>query len=470
MIAADVHVARRALVGQERDVDRAQPIHVPLGHAPNPSRLCDRSPYGLTLAVLAARSARGCGGVGRTLRLPDAPAARAPTRSSSAGVSRPAAPGRDRAAARPGRRRAGETVEADRRATAGGRAFASPRPASMAQRRRDDPRQRAGTVVVGAHYDTKDVPGFVGANDGASGVAVVLELARAISPARRLDGPAVDLAFFDAEEARGDRPFDRDGTRGSRQFVRYARTAASGHRRRCARSGRWSSSTWSATATSQIPREANSDRGSTPAFADAAPERRSAAPSAAGAASSTTTRRSSTPASPPVDLIDFDYGPGPSPGRLVAHHARTTWTTSAPSLGAVGEPAWPRCPRFAESGGIPRAQYPLRAMASADPCARAEARAARRSARLLRGRRPRRAGGRAGARALRAAGLRPQGDRPQQARRRPARQARRDLRRPGDRGPRGRAGRLLRPRGGADGARERRARGGCGRSTPPARW
>ena len=55
--------------------------------------------------------------------------------------------------------------------------------------------------------------------------------------------------------------------------------------------------------------------------------------------------------------------------------------------------------------------------------------AARRAARLLRRRRPRRADRRARARALRRAGLRAQGDRPQQARRRAAARARRDLRR-----------------------------------------
>ena len=36
------------------------------------------------------------------------------------------------------------------------------------------------TIVIGAHYDTKDEPGFVGANDGASGVGVVLEIARVV--------------------------------------------------------------------------------------------------------------------------------------------------------------------------------------------------------------------------------------------------------------------------------------------------
>src|ERR687896_9316 len=37
------------------------------------------------------------------------------------------------------------------------------------------PGRERGTVVVGAHHDTYDLEGLVGANDGASGVAVVLE-------------------------------------------------------------------------------------------------------------------------------------------------------------------------------------------------------------------------------------------------------------------------------------------------------
>ena len=70
------------------------------------------------------------------------------------------------------------------------------------------------TVVVGAHYDTKDEPGFVGANDGASGTAVVLELARHLEP-RELR-PTIVFAFFDGEESpRGSENFARDGMRGS---------------------------------------------------------------------------------------------------------------------------------------------------------------------------------------------------------------------------------------------------------------
>ena len=43
---------------------------------------------------------------------------------------------------------------------------------------------RARTVVVGAHYDTKDLPGFVGANDGAAGTAILTQLARTVKPRR----------------------------------------------------------------------------------------------------------------------------------------------------------------------------------------------------------------------------------------------------------------------------------------------
>jgi hypothetical protein len=52
------------------------------------------------------------------------------------------------------------------------------------------------TVVIGAHLDTVD--GSPGADDNASGVAVVLETARLLG--RLPDPPAVTLALFDMEE------------------------------------------------------------------------------------------------------------------------------------------------------------------------------------------------------------------------------------------------------------------------------
>jgi glutaminyl-peptide cyclotransferase len=81
-------------------------------------------------------------------------------------------------------------------------------------------------VVVGAHYDTKEIRGFVGANDGASGTAVVLQLARTIRP-RELR-PTVVFIFFDGEEAPADAPSDdflRFGLRGSKVAARAYRHA-----------------------------------------------------------------------------------------------------------------------------------------------------------------------------------------------------------------------------------------------------
>jgi hypothetical protein len=72
-----------------------------------------------------------------------------------------------------------------------------------------------GYLVVGAHYDTKDIPGFVGANDGASGTAVVAQLARTIRRPRH----TIHFIFFDGEEApRGvpDRQFEKYGIRGAK--------------------------------------------------------------------------------------------------------------------------------------------------------------------------------------------------------------------------------------------------------------
>jgi glutaminyl-peptide cyclotransferase len=76
-----------------------------------------------------------------------------------------------------------------------------------------------GYIVVGAHYDTKDIRGFVGANDGASGTAVALQLARTLRRPRH----SIKFVFFDGEESpRGvpDTQFARYGLRGSRVAAR----------------------------------------------------------------------------------------------------------------------------------------------------------------------------------------------------------------------------------------------------------
>ena len=65
---------------------------------------------------------------------------------------------------------------------------------------------RDDRILLGAHYDTRPYPDrdpvdpqgrFIGANDGASGVALLMEMA-SFMPA--LEGPGVDFVLFDAEE------------------------------------------------------------------------------------------------------------------------------------------------------------------------------------------------------------------------------------------------------------------------------
>jgi hypothetical protein len=80
-------------------------------------------------------------------------------------------------------------------------------------------------IAIAAHHDTKDLPGFVGANDGAAGTAAVMELARVL---RRMDRPAgapqIRFLLFDGEEATDDsRPFLETGLRGSKAYAKRHR-------------------------------------------------------------------------------------------------------------------------------------------------------------------------------------------------------------------------------------------------------
>ena len=197
-----------------------------------------------------------------------------------------------------------------------------------------------GYVVLGAHYDTKDgIPGFVGANDGASGVAVVLELARTLpSP---MPGPSLAIALFDGEEARGGRDFEEDGTRGSRQYVDYARTGRQGSPP-LAQTKAMVLFDMVGDCDLAIPREQNSDPGLFALFADADP----------GTFDGTGPPISDdhTPfleaGIPAVDLIDFDFGPGPIPGDYW-HTAQDDLGRVCPeSLAAVGSAALRALPRI----------------------------------------------------------------------------------------------------------------------------
>jgi Zn-dependent M28 family amino/carboxypeptidase len=89
-------------------------------------------------------------------------------------------------------------------------------------------------IVIGAHYDTLANPkGFVGANNGAAGTAIVIQLARSLARAQRPRGaPALRFVLFDGEEPPQGLPeeqanFYDTGLRGSRAYVKaHPRTRA----------------------------------------------------------------------------------------------------------------------------------------------------------------------------------------------------------------------------------------------------
>jgi peptidase M28-like protein len=206
------------------------------------------------------------------------------------------------------------------------------------------PGSRPGAVVLGAHHDTKDLPGFVGANDGASGVAVLLELARDLPS--HLAGPTVDFAFFDAEESRrGDsaRAFARSGDRGSRQYLRDAAGGRQGSPPlRSIRAMVLFDMVGECDL--RIPRERSSNARLYRLF------RSASGPRGPFEGSAPTIVDDQTPFEgagiPAVDLIDYDYGPGPSPGAWWHTAKDDLGHVCASSLAAVGRPALAAIPRI----------------------------------------------------------------------------------------------------------------------------
>jgi glutaminyl-peptide cyclotransferase len=161
---------------------------------------------------------------------------------------------------------------------------------------------RGKPILVAAHYDTKDIPGFVGANDGAGGTAAVVEIARVLRKADRPAGaPKIRFVLFDGEESPDDsKDFYSTGLRGSRP---YARRHAEEIRAMilldfvAEKGGMW------------IPREASSDEGLWRRLRAAA--RKVGALSAFPDADAGTVLDDHTPflrrGVPAIDLIDFTF-------------------------------------------------------------------------------------------------------------------------------------------------------------------
>src|SRR5262245_64780488 len=77
-------------------------------------------------------------------------------------------------------------------------------------------------IIIAGHYDTKRFSefAFVGANDGGSSAAFLIELARVLKA--RQNALTIELLFLDGEEAVVDWQGD-DHTYGSRHYVQAAR-------------------------------------------------------------------------------------------------------------------------------------------------------------------------------------------------------------------------------------------------------
>ena len=125
-----------------------------------------------------------------------------------------------------------------------------------------------------------------------------------------MPGPGVAIALFDGEEARPGREFSADGTRGSRRYLDLAAA------------GRQGSPPLSAIRAMvlldmvgdcdlAIPREESSDERPLPRSSPT-PTRTSSPVRPVGVEDDHTPFQEA--GIPAVDLIDFEYGPGPSPG------------------------------------------------------------------------------------------------------------------------------------------------------------
>jgi Zn-dependent M28 family amino/carboxypeptidase len=149
--------------------------------------------------------------------------------------------------------------------------------------------------------------------------------------------------LFDAEEARGERPFTEDGARGSAQYVRYAR---GGGRQGSPPLGEIRAMTLFdlvGDCDLEIPLERNSDPALYDRYREAALELDPAADGEPFTGEADAVLDDHIPFAeagvPAVDLIDFRFGPGPSPGGWW-HTTKDDLDRVCPrSLAAVGRPA-----------------------------------------------------------------------------------------------------------------------------------
>jgi hypothetical protein len=205
-------------------------------------------------------------------------------------------------------------------------------PRKMVNIRASRPGSRPGTIALVGHYDTKvfsDIK-FLGANDGGSSAAWLLEMARATKDLKLQS--TLEFVFYDGEEAVVEWT-DADSLYGSRHDV--DRRVADGSLRQLkalilvdmigdknlnikkeSESTDWLKTIiWNTAASLGYKSEFPTD--SLSVEDDHIPYLKAAIPA--------------------VDLIDFEYGPGPSPGPYWHTALDTLDKTSGKSLKIVGD-------------------------------------------------------------------------------------------------------------------------------------
>ncbi len=169
---------------------------------------------------------------------------------------------------------------------------------------------------------------------------MVLELARSLP--RPLPGPSVAVALFDGEEARGERSFESDGKRGSTQYVELAAGGGAPGVPPLEEVEAMVLFDMVGDCDLDVPLEENSDPSLYEAFASADPETFSGTtfpidddhmPFAEAGI-------------PALDLIDFEYGPGPAPGEWWHTSEDTVDKVCPESLGAIGSAALAALPQL----------------------------------------------------------------------------------------------------------------------------
>lgn len=83
------------------------------------------------------------------------------------------------------------------------------------------PGTEPGAIWIASHYDTYDMPGFVGANDAGSSTALLIELGRQLAGTEPRPGLGITLVWLDGEERFLPLPWDdkTNSTFGSRHLA-----------------------------------------------------------------------------------------------------------------------------------------------------------------------------------------------------------------------------------------------------------